>query len=149
MFTKLLKRVPRYMLIKSFFLAISSYLHDLSHLFTLRRMKLLWGEILYFKSVCFLKITAKHQECPVFTVFLTIKSSSQNISIIFSLKISLKLHEHQGGYWRKKLKWTILEEKFPLLRNTAASKIGNGIILFPLQLWCHCNPDHNTIFILI
>ena len=37
-----------------------------------------------------------------FTVFLTTKSLSQNISITL-LQISLKLHEHRGCYWRKKL----------------------------------------------
>ena len=28
-------------------------------------------------------------------------------------------------------------------RNTAASKIGNGVISLLWQLRCHCNPDHN------
>ena len=28
-------------------------------------------------------------------------------------------------------------------RNTAASKIGNGVISLLLQLRCHCNLDHN------
>ena len=94
------------------------------------------------KALHFLQITAKQQYCPFFTVFLTIKTSSQNISITL-LQISLKLHEHRGGYWRKKLLWTILEEQFPVPRNTAASKIGNGIISLLWQLRCHCNPDHN------
>ena len=39
----------------------------------------------------------------------------------------------------------ILEEQFPVPRNTAASKIGNGVILLPWQLRCHCNPDHNKV----
>ena len=30
-----------------------------------------------------------------------------------------------------------------MLRNTAASKIGNGVISLLRQLQCHCNPDHN------
>ena len=34
------------------------------------------------------------------------------------LQISRKLHERRGGYWRKKLRWTILEEQFPVPRNT-------------------------------
>ena len=42
--------------------------------------------------------------------------------------MSLKLHEYRGGYWRKKHLWTILEEQFQAPRNTAASKIGNGVI---------------------
>ena len=52
------------------------------------------------------------------TVFLTIKTSFQNIAITL-LQISFKIHEHRGGYGRKKLPWTILEEQFPVPRNTA------------------------------
>ena len=83
-----------------------------------------------------------HQDYPFFTVFLTIKTSSQNIPITL-LQISLKLHKHRGGCWRKKFPWTILEEQFPVPRNPAASKIGNGVISLLWQLRCHCNPDHN------
>ena len=54
------------------------------------------------KAPPFLQITAKHQDCPFFTLFLTIKTSSQNISITL-LQILLKLHEHRGRYWRKEL----------------------------------------------
>ena len=74
------------------------------------------------KPLRFLQITAEHQYCPFFTVFLTIKTLSHNISIT-RLQISLKLHEHRGGYWRKKLPQTILEQQFPVPRNTAASEI--------------------------
>ena len=78
-----------------------------------------------------------------FTVFLlTIKTSSQNISMTLS-QISLKLHEHRGGSWRKKFPWTILEEQLPVPRKTPASKIGHGVISLLRQLWCHCNLDHN------
>ena len=94
------------------------------------------------KAPRFLQITVEHQDCPFFTVFLTIKTLSQNISITL-LQISLKPHEHRGGYWRKKLPWTILEEQFPVPRNTPASKIGNGVISLLWQLRCHCNPVHN------
>ena len=54
------------------------------------------------KALRLVQITVEHQDCPFFTVFLTIKTSSQNISITL-LQISLKLHEHRGCYWRKKL----------------------------------------------
>ena len=94
------------------------------------------------KALHFLQITAKQQYCPFFTVFLTTKTSSQNISITL-LQITLKLHEHRGRYWRKKLPWTILEEQFPVPRNPAASKISNGVISWLCQLRRHCNPDHN------
>ena len=94
------------------------------------------------KALRFLQIAAEHQDCPSFTVYLTIKTSSQNISITL-LQISLKLHEHRGRYWRKKLPWTILEEQFPVPRYTAASKIGNSVISLLWQLRCRCNPDHN------
>ena len=91
------------------------------------------------KALRLLQITAKHQDCPFFTVFLTIKNSSQNISKTLS-QISLKLHEYRGRYWRKTLTWTILEEQFPVPRNTAPSKIGNNVISLPWQLRCYCNP---------
>ena len=35
------------------------------------------------------------------------------------------------------------EEEFPVPRNTAASKIGNGVILLLWQLRCYCNPNQN------
>ena len=94
------------------------------------------------KALRFLQITAEHQDCPFFTVFLTTNSLSQNISITL-LQISLKLHEHRGCYWRKKLSWMIFEEQFPVPRYTAASKIGNSVISLLWQLRCHCNSDHN------
>ena len=94
------------------------------------------------KALRFLQITAKNQGCPFLTVFLAIKTSSHNISITL-LQISLKLDEHRGRYWRKKLPWTILEEQFPVPRYIAASKIGNSVISLLWQLRCRCNPDHN------
>ena len=75
-----------------------------------------------------LHITAEHQDRPVFTVLLTIKTSPKDISITL-LQVSVKLQEHQGGYWRKKFPRIFLEKQFPLPRNTGASKIGNGVIL--------------------
>ena len=73
------------------------------------------------KLLCFLMIMAEHQDCPFFAVSITIKTSSQNI-LITLLQILPKLNEHRGGYWRKRLLWTILEEQFPVLRNTAKRK---------------------------
>ena len=92
------------------------------------------------KALHFLQITAKQQYCPFFTVFLTIKTLSQNISITL-LQISLKLHERRGCYWRKKLPWMIFEEQFPVPRYTAASEIGNSVISLLWQLRCHCYHD--------
>ena len=94
------------------------------------------------KALHFLQITAEHQDYPFFTVFLTIKSLSQNISITL-LQISLKLHEDGGRYWRKKLPWMILEQQFPVPRNTSVSKIGSSVTSLLWQLRCHCHPDHN------
>ena len=75
-------------------------IHNLSHTFFKRN----YYEVkLHVKSALrFLQITVKHQDCPFFTVFLTIKTSSQNISITL-LQISLKLREHRGSYCRKKV----------------------------------------------
>ena len=74
--------------------------------------------------------------------YVAINKVLKNISITL-LQISLKLHEHRGCYWRKKLPWTILEEQFLVPRYTAASKIGNSVISLVWQLRCRCNPDHN------
>ena len=60
-----------------------------------------------------------------------------------ALTYSLKLHEHRGRHWRKKLPWTILEEQFSVPRYTAASKIGNCVISLLRQLRCRRNPDRN------
>ena len=94
------------------------------------------------KALRFIQITAKHQDFPFFTVFLTIRTSPQDNLITLS-QILLKLDEHHGPFWRKKLPWTILEEQFPVPRYTAASKIGNSVFSLLRQLRCHCNPDHN------
>ena len=93
------------------------------------------------KALHFLHITAEHEDYPSFTVFLTTKSLSQNISITL-VQISLKLHEHRGGYLRKKLPWIILEEQFPVSRNTSVSKRVNSVISLLWQFRCHCNPEH-------
>ena len=52
------------------------------------------------KALRLVQVTIEHQDCPFFTVFLTLKTSFQNISITL-LQISPKLHEHRGGYCRK------------------------------------------------
>ena len=96
------------------------------------------------KALRFLQITAKHQDCPFLTVVLAIKTSSQNISITL-LQILLKLDEHRVCYWMKKLRWTILEEQFPVPICIAASKIVNSVISLLWQLPCRSNPDHNKL----
>ena len=49
------------------------------------------------KAPRFLQITAKHQDTPFLTVFITMKTSPQNISITLLQKL-LKLHEHRGDH---------------------------------------------------
>ena len=63
----------------------------------------------------------------------------------YSMKQSLTptTDEHRGGYWRKQRPWTIVKEQFPVPRNKAASKIGNGVISLQWQLRCRCNTDHD------
>ena len=53
------------------------------------------------KGLRFLQMTAKHQDFPFLTVFLTMKTSSQNISITL-LQILRKRHEHRGDRIREK-----------------------------------------------
>ena len=58
-----------------------------------------------------------------------------------TLKISLKFRNIEaaiGGKSSRKRFW----KKFPLPRNTGASKIGSGVISLLWQQRCHCNPDH-------
>ena len=101
-----------------------------------------YGVKLHVKNASLSTYNSRTSILSIFTAFPTIKTLSQNISITL-LQISLKLHEHPAGYWRKKLPWTILEEQFPVPRYTAASKIGNSVISLLWQLRCRCNPDHN------
>ena len=102
-----------------------------THVFKKIETSMRWNCTL--KALLFLQITAEHQDCPFFTLSLTIKTSFENISKTLKY-ISLKLHENRGGYWREKLPLTILEEQFPV-------PTGWGSLLWPLR--CHCNPDHN------
>ena len=76
------------------------------------------------KALCLIQITAEHQDCPCFTVFITIKTSSQNISITLS-QISRRL----------------LEQKVSV--NDFGTVPGKGVLSLLWQLRCHCNPDHN------
>ena len=93
-----------------------------------------YGVKLHFTSASFSTDNSRISRVSIsFTVFLTIKTSSQNI-LITLLQISLQLHEHRGGYWKKELPWTTLEEQFP----------GNGVISLLWQIRCHSKPDHKT-----
>ena len=140
MFTKPLTRAPWYILNTQipFWPELSTW--SFTHVFKKIETTMRWNCM--SKALHFLQITAKQQYCPFFSMFLTIKTSSKNISITL-LQISLKLHEYRGCYWGKKLLWMIFEEQFPVLRYTAASKIGNSVISLLWQLQCSCNPDHN------
>ena len=84
---------------------------------------------LHFKSALF---SRDNRQTSILSSFCCIfsnhkKTSSKNI-LITLWQISLKLHKQWGNYWMKKFPWAILEEQFPVWRNTAASKIGNGAI---------------------
>ena len=117
MFTKPLTRAPWYMLIKSLFLAIGwSYLHDLSHRF--------------LKDWNYYKVKLQDKSA----LFSTDNSQTSRLSIFYRISNhknfipkyidkAHKLHEHWGGYWEKKRQWTILEEQFPVPRNTVVGKI--------------------------
>ena len=145
MFTKPLTRALRYILIKPFFLAIGwSYLHDLSHTF-LKRLKLLWGEIAC-QNASFSKENSWTSRLSIFYrfLFLTIKTSSRHISITLLQMPLINFTNIEAAIFGKKILWTILEEQFPMPRNTAASEIGNGVISLLWQLRCHCNPVHSN-----
>ena len=95
---------------------------------------------LHVKSASF---SADNGQTSRLSIFYCV-SSHKNFIPKYLLQISLKLHEHRGRYWRKKLPWTILEEQFPVPRYTAASKLDNSVISLLWQLRCRCNPDHNN-----
>ena len=78
------------------------------------------------KALRLVQITVEHQECPFFTVILTIKTSSQNISITLT-QILLKLREHGGVRIGEK---SSCERfcKVPSAENYCSSKIVNGVI---------------------
>ena len=63
------------------------------------------------------------------------------------VKISHVFYESDKYLWTDL--WTILKEQFPVLRNTAASKVDKSVIALVWQLRCHCNPDHNKFSSLI
>ena len=69
------------------------------------------------KALRFPQITAEYQDCPVFIVILTIKTSSQNISITL-LQIRLNFANIEAAIGEKAL----MNEKY------GASKIGNAVI---------------------
>ena len=128
MFSKPLTRAPRYILIKSFFLAIGwSYPHGLSHTF-LKRLKLLWGETACQKRF-FSTDDGRKSSLTIFTAFLTIQTSSQT-----NTEAAIRGKNSRERFWK---------EQFPVPRNTSESKIGKGVISLLWQLRCHCNPDHN------
>ena len=58
----------------------------------------------FSKALRFLQLTIEHQDCPVFTVFLTIKTPSENISITL-LQFTFKLHELQGEKGSRERFW--------------------------------------------
>ena len=83
MFTKAQTRAPRYILFKSFFLAIGrSYRHDLSHTFSKRLKGAEYQDLLFF---CF----SNHKNF--------IPKYFDNALTDFAF------YEHRGGYWRKEL----------------------------------------------
>ena len=67
--------------------------------------------------VPFLLVMVFHQDCPLLTVFLSIKTSSQSISLTRYTRPhahthahTLKLYEYWGSYLLNTVPWTILEK---------------------------------------
>ena len=99
MFAKPLTGAPRYIPMKSFFLAISwSYLHDLSNT-SFKRLKLLRGEIAFQKRLVFYR-QRTNIKIFQFQRISNHKNFIPNISITL-LQISLTLHEQQAAIGEK------------------------------------------------
>ena len=79
---------------------LSSNRLELSFALVFKKIETTMGWNCLSKTLRFLQIRAKHQDYPFFTVFLTIKTSSQNISITL-WQISLKLYQQRGGIGAK------------------------------------------------
>ena len=89
------------------------------------------------KALRFLQITAKHQDFPFFYCISNYKNFIP------------KYPDHaltDSVLTSRTSRW-LLEEKAPkndfIVRNNAASIIGNGVLSLLWQLWCHCNPDYD------
>ena len=94
------------------------------------------------KALRFLQITAKPHDFPFLTVFLTVKTSSQTISIKL-LQILLKLCKHREDRIGEKSSC----ERFCKVASAENfqfcwSNIGGGVISMLWQLWCHCNLEY-------
>ena len=81
----------------------------------------------------------------ILSIFYCVSNNKNFIPKYFDNALTdfVKLHEHRGCYWRKKLPWMIFEEQFPVPRYTASSKIGNSVISLLWQLRCRSNPNKN------
>ena len=118
MFSQPLTRAPRYILIKSFFLAISwSSLYGLSdtHVFkkieTIVSMK--WNCMP--KALRFIQITAEHKRLSMFYRIYNHKNFIPKY-LDNALTDFAETDKHRGGSRSKKFPWTILEQ-FPVPRN--------------------------------
>ena len=125
----------QYKLVKFFFLSIGwSYPHDLSQTF-FKRIKLpRWK--LQFKSDSFSIFNGCASQMSTFYCIANhknvISKYLENALIDFA-QTSRTLKQ----FIKEKLRLTLLDEKFPLLWNTGAGKIGYGVISFILT------PNHN------
>ena len=138
MFTLRLTRAPRYVLIKSFFLAIRwRYLHDLSPTF-LKRLKLLRGEIACQKRFVF------YRKRPNIKIYLFLLCISYNKNFIPKYLDNALT----DSVLTSRISRRLLEEKAAVndfVRTVPGEKymIGNGVISLLWELRCHCNPDHS------
>ena len=97
------------------------------------------------KVLRFLQITAEHQDCPFFTVFLTIKTLSQNISIQHSYRFRLNLTNIEaaiGGKSSRERFWKNSSQCREILL-----QVKYLIALFRCydNSKCHCNPDRDKL----
>ena len=80
-------------------------------------------DIFLSKALCFLKITAEHQDCPVSNVILTVKASPQNSPHRFFSNFT----NIGAGFGEKGFSEHFLEE-LAVPRNSASGNINNDVI---------------------
>ena len=118
------------------------------------------------KALRFLHIIAEHQDCPFFTVFLTIKTLSQNISITRNTAASKIGNSVISLLWQLRCRCNPDKNKFSSLSNTTVVAIFPNLCLWRRNLcsnlggidpeklyratlsgafnYCVCNPLHEV-----
>ena len=103
---------------------------SLTHIFKNVEIAMRWNCM--SKALRFLQLMAKHQGCPFFTIFLTMKTSSQNISITrvrsYRFLLNFTFNSGSGRVFSGSGIWPKYGSGFGKTRDIL---MGNGILQLP------------------